>query len=60
MIAGYLTTKQLARRWGVSRQRIQRLAALGRLPVTYVGRQAVYRAEGIDQYRPRRSSGGES
>ena len=53
-MVGYLTMKQLAARWGVSRQRIQRLCALGRLPFVQAGSQYLFRMSDVDQYRPRR------
>ncbi len=54
MVTDYLTTRELAARWNVSRQRIQRLCAEGRLPRVQVGSLFLFRKAGIDAFRPSR------
>jgi excisionase family DNA binding protein len=54
MTNDYMTTRELAARWGVSRQRIQRLCAEGRLPRIQMGGAFWFRKQGIDALRPER------
>jgi len=54
---GYLTSRQLADRWGVSRRTIDRLATSGALTATWFGYGCRLRRFGLDQVRAAERAG---
>lgn len=57
MIEGYLTTKQVAEKLGVSEGRVRQLVAEKRLPSTKVGHTNLVRESDLELVRERKQTG---